>query len=212
MASLLHIDSSINGDNSHSRKVTATFAEEWRKANPQGDYAYRDLAAAPIPYLDGLTYSAHQVDSAQHSPEQAAAYAATKPIGDEVEAADTILLGTPMYNFGVPANLKTWLDHIAFPRFFADQETGKGALTGKKIVVATSRGGSYAPGTPRESFDHQEPYLKSFFTFLGAGEDITFIHTEMALSLVVPQLADFKHIYEQTHAAAHETARKLASV
>lgn len=211
MATLLHVDSSINGDQSHSRKVTATFAEAWKDANPNGTYIYRDLAVNPIPHLDQTTYAAYVTPEAEHTPEQAAAFAKNRGISDEVESADVVLLGTPMYNFGIPSSLKSWIDNIAIPRFRADQETGKSILTGKRFIVATSRGGSYAPGTPRESFDHQEPYLRSVFGFLGVDADLEFIHTEMALSLQVPALAEFQHIYEATSTAAHEAARKLAT-
>ena len=210
MATLLHIDSSINGDNSFSRKVTATFAEEWRKANPDGTYVYRDLNTDPIPHLTATAYAAQNTDPAEHTPEQAVEWKTTGPVIAEVEAADVILLGTPMYNFSIPSTLKSWLDRIAIRRFAAGED-GRSPLSDKKLVVVTSRGGSYAPGTPRESFEHQEPYLRSFFTFLGLTEDVHFVHTEMALSNVVPALAEFKHIFEATHGAAHEKARELAA-
>lgn len=210
MSVLLHVDSSINGANSHSRKVTATFAEEWKAANPQGRYIYRDVAADPIPHIDAVTYGALNTPEADHTPEQATAYAPAKQIVDEVLAADTILLGVPMYNFTVTSHLKAWLDRFAIGRFFADAE-GNSQLSGKKVIVATSRGGSYAPGTPRAHFDHQEPYLTRFFEYLGV-TDVTFLHTEMALSLVVPALEQFQHVYEQTSSEAHKRARDLASV
>ncbi|ADD42212.1 FMN-dependent NADH-azoreductase [Stackebrandtia nassauensis] len=209
MSVLLHVDSSINGDNSHSRKVTATFAKEWQAANPQGRYIYRDVAADPIPHIDAVTYGAINSPESEHTPEQAEAFGPAKHIIDEVVAADTILLGVPMYNFSVPSHLKAWMDRIAIGRFFADDD-GKSELSDKKFVIATSRGGSYAPGTPRHHFDHQEPYLERFFEFLGA-KDLTFLHTEMALSHVVPALAQFKHIYDETHAEAHKRARDLAT-
>jgi FMN-dependent NADH-azoreductase len=211
MTTLLHIDSSINGERSHSRQVTATFAQAWRSANPTGTYLYRDVAANPVPHIDDIAYSAGNTPESEHTAEQADAFKISKEIIDEVVQADVILLGAPMYNFAIPSNLKAWLDRIAIQRFFVDAATGKGELSGKKIVVATSRGGSYAPGTPRESFDHQEPYLRSFFTFLGMADDLTFLHTEMALSLVVPSLEQFRDVYDKTSAAAHDNAKLLAT-
>lgn len=211
MATLLHIDSSINGKNSFSRKVTATFAEEWTEANQDGTYIYRDLDADPIPHLTAAGYEGKDADPATHTPEQAEAWKITGPIVAEVESADVILLGAPMYNFTIPSTLKSWLDRIAVRKFYADGE-GKSPLSNKKLIVATSRGGSYAPGTPRESFEHQEPYLRSFFTFLGLSDDVHFLHTEMTLSHVVPELFDFKHIFEDTHGKAHDKARELATV
>lgn len=208
MSVLLHVDSSINGDNSHSRKVTATFAQEWRTANPQGRYIYRDLGAEPLPHLDALTYGALNTPEADQTEQQAAAYAPAKPIIDELLAADTILLGVPMYNFTIPSHLKSWIDRFAVGRFFADAD-GKSELSDKKVIVATSRGGSYTEGSPRAHFDHQEPYLTRVFEYLGV-TDVTFLHTEMALSLVVPALEQFKHVYEQTSHEAHKRARDLA--
>jgi len=209
MATLLHIDSSINGENSFSRKVTATFAEEWRKANPDGTYIYRDLGAEPIPHMSAVAYSAQNSDPAEHSPEQAEAWALTGRIHEEVDGADVILLGAPMYNFSIPSTLKSWLDRIASQKYAAGPD-GKSPLSDKKLIVATARGGSYAPGTPRESFEHQEPYLRSFFTFLGLTDDVHFLHTEMTLSHVVPALEQFKHIFDATSEQAHGRARELA--
>ncbi|HEY1177494.1 MAG TPA: NAD(P)H-dependent oxidoreductase [Phytomonospora sp.] len=210
MATLLHIDSSINGENSFSRKVTATYAEEWRKANPDGVYIYRDLGADPVPHMTALAYGAQNTDPAEHTPEQAREWELTGKIHEEVDAADVLLLGAPMYNFSIPSTLKSWLDRIAARKYAAD-ENGKSPLSDKKLIVATARGGSYAPGTPRESFEHQEPYLRSFFTFLGLTGDVHFLHTEMTLSHVVPALEQFKHIFEETSEQAHGRARELAA-
>ncbi|WP_349258211.1 FMN-dependent NADH-azoreductase [Stackebrandtia sp.] len=209
MSTLLHLDSSLNGGNSHTRKVTATFADAWKAANPDGTYAYRDLNVDPAPHMDALTYYSHQTDPAEHNPRQAEAYAVSKAIGDQVLDADVLVLGAPMYNFTIPTTLKSYLDHIGVPRFRTGPD-GNGPLTGKKIVVVTSRGGSYAPGTPRQGDDHQEPLLRSFFRFLGAEDGLEFLHTEMALSLVVPDLAQFKDIYDGTHSRATECAKELA--
>lgn len=209
MATLLHIDSSLNGDNSFSRKVTATFAEEWKLANPGGEYVYRDVNATPIPHLNADVY--YGFGAEDPTPEQLAANAVTRPIVDEVKAADVILLGVPMYNFTIPSTLKSWLDRLAVPGAFPKDEEGLTELTPKHLIIATSRGGSYMPGTPRESFEHQDSYLTSFFSFLGLTENLHVLHTEMALSTVVPALAEFRHILDTTHAEAHEKARELAA-
>ncbi|CAM3413390.1 FMN-dependent NADH-azoreductase [Stackebrandtia soli] len=211
MSTLLHIDSSLNGERSHSRATTAAFAEQWRASNPTGTYVYRDVAADPIPHFDVAGHTAANTTEADHTPEQAAAWRITKPLIDEVSAADVILLGAPMYNFTIPTTLKAWLDRLAVPAFSPDAD-GRSALSGKRFIVATSRGGSYAPGTPRASSDHQEPLLRTHLGFLGVDENLKFIHTEMTLSLVVPALAEFKHVFEETRNAARATARELATV
>jgi len=210
MNTLLHLDSSINGARSHSRRVTATFAQEWNRSHPEGHYLYRDLATDPPPLLDSVTNRAANTPEDSHSTEEAAAWRVAKPIVEELIAADIILIGAPMYNFTIPASLKAWLDQIAIQRFMAD-DTGTSPLSDKTFVIATSRGGAYGPGTPREKFDHQEPYLRSVLGLLGVDEHLTFIHTEMALSLEVPDLAKFKDIFEASSQAAQQKARKLAT-
>ncbi|MFD0559650.1 FMN-dependent NADH-azoreductase [Stackebrandtia endophytica] len=209
MATLLHLDSSINGARSHSRRVTATFAQEWQRAHPGGRYLYRDLATDPPPLLDAVTNRAANTPEDSHTTEEATAWRVVKPIVEELIAADTVLIGAPMYNFTIPASLKTWLDQIAIQRFRAD-DTGTSRLSDKSFVIATSRGGAYGPGTPRESFDHQEPYLRSVLSTLGVPRP-TFLHTEMALSLEVPDLAQFKDIFETSSRAAQQRARDLAT-
>lgn len=209
MATLLHIDSSLNGGNSFSRKVTATFAEEWKRANPEGRYVYRDVDAEPIPHLNADAYYGFTAENP--TPAQAAANLVTTELVTEAKAADVILLGVPMYNFTIPSTLKSWLDRLAVMGAFPQDENGRTELSSKHLVIATSRGGSYAPGTPRESWEHQDSYLKSFFGFLGLTENLHVLHTEMALSHVVPALAEFKHIFEATHGEAHEKARELAA-
>ncbi|MEV0644775.1 NAD(P)H-dependent oxidoreductase [Phytomonospora sp. NPDC050363] len=210
MATLLHVDSSINGANSWSKKVTATFAEEWRKANPEGEYIYRDLGAEPIEHLTAEAYAALNTDPAEHTPEQAEHWKVSGRVHAEVDAADVILLGVPMYNFSIPSTLKSWMDRIATQKYAADAD-GRSPLSDKKLIVATARGGSYAPGTPRASFEHQEPYLRSFFTFLGLTDDVHFLNTEMTLSHVVPALEQFKHVFDATSEQAHSRARELAT-
>jgi FMN-dependent NADH-azoreductase len=211
MSNLLHIDSSIQGDQSVSREITAAFADAWKLANPAGGYVYRDLGADPLPHIDATYYLAVQTPAEQRTEVQHEAWQAAKPVIDEVLAADVILLGSPMYNFSIPSALKAWIDRIAVRPFFVDQETGVGALTGKRVVVATSRGGSYAPGTPRESFDFQEPYLRAVFSMIGLDQDLSFVHTELTLAHVVPEMAQLRDLAVSSKELAHETVRKLAA-
>jgi FMN-dependent NADH-azoreductase len=192
MPALLHIDSSLNLEGSASRGVTNTFAQAWRAANPGAAYVYRDLASAgALAHLDLDGYVAEMMDGAHHTPAQAARWAEREQIVAEVLAADTILIGAPMYNLSIPSPLKAWIDHLVMPRFFADPTTGRSALSGRRVIIATARGGSYAAGSPRAALDFQEPYLRAILGYIGLGHDLSFIHTELTLASVIPALAPY---------------------
>ncbi|WP_433269396.1 FMN-dependent NADH-azoreductase [Actinosynnema sp. CS-041913] len=200
---LLHIDSSLRTEGSVSREVTAAFATAWREAHPDAGYRYRDLSADPLPHVDGEVLAARE-GADRHELEQR--------LKAELEEADTIVIGAPMYNFSVPSSLKAWLDWILVPELFVDQETGVGALTEKRVVVVTARGGSYAPGTPRHGFDFQEPYLRAVFAMLGLDRDLEFVHAELTHAHVTPRLAQFRDQADASRQDAHRVVRKLAAV
>jgi FMN-dependent NADH-azoreductase len=210
MPTLLHLDSSFQAENSVSRQVSGAFAEHWRAANPDGDYRYRDLAADPLPHYDATAHAAAATPAAEHTPEQQAAWAVTTSLTDELEAADVVLLGVPMYNFTIPSTFKAWLDRIVQGKYFAGAD-GRGLLSDKQFVVTAARGGSYAPGTPREDFEFQERYLRAIFGNLGIRDNLTFVTTEMTLAKVNPALAQFIELGEQSLADAHRAVRELAT-
>ena len=201
MAHLLHIDTSLRFEGSVSREVSGAFAQAWRTAHPDGQYTYRDLAADPLPHVDPDAVATRQADGRPPWERRLVA---------EVKAADTVLLGVPMYNFGVPSSLKAWLDWTMVPELFVDQETGAGVLTGTRVVVVTARGGSYAPGTPRHSFDFQEPYLRAVFGMVGLDRDLEFVHAELTLASVMPHLAQFRELAVASLEDAHRVVRELA--
>jgi FMN-dependent NADH-azoreductase len=209
MPSLLHLDSSLAHQGSTSRAVTAAFAEAWRRANPTGHYRYRDLAGASLlPHLDELD---RPVPAGQQTPEQAARLALNEQLVAELLAADTVLIGAPMYNFTIPSTLKAWIDRVVSPRLYANPQTGEGPVSRKKVVIATARGGSYAPGSPRAPLDFQEPYLRGLFKLLGVERELHFLHTELTLAPVVPALAQFKPQGEASRARALAEAERLAA-
>jgi FMN-dependent NADH-azoreductase len=180
MRHLLHIDSSLRTEGSRSRKLSAHFAERWRTANPDGIVTYRDLAADPVPHLDDVAFFAQFVPGPDRTPEQAAAVALGAQLVDEVLAADTILIGLPLYNFGPPSTFKAWFDRIVSQRTM-------GKLGDKEFVVVSARGGGYGPGTPREGWDHREPWLRHALSSLGV-ENATFINTELTLARESPNM------------------------
>jgi FMN-dependent NADH-azoreductase len=211
MTNLLHIDSSINGEQSHSREVTAAFAEAWRVAHPGGGYTYRDLAAQPVPHITGAYVSAGMTPVDQWTPEQREAWDFWTPMHDELRAAHVILLGVPMYNFTLPSTLKAWADHVTIPEFMVDRETGDGVLVGKKVIAVTARGGSYGPGTPREDWDFQAPLLRAMLSYVGLDRELTFVHTEMTLAYVMAHLEQFRDIADQSKQDAHKLVLDLAA-
>lgn len=210
MTNLLHVDSSVLGAQSVSREISASFAKAWQIAHPDGTITYRDLSETPAPALSSDYAAAAQTPADQRTPAQRAAWEASEWIRADIRAADTIVVGVPMYNFTIPASLKAWLDYVIAPEFVVDQETGVGPLVGKKLIAVTARGGSYAPGTPRENFDFQEPLLRAMLSQVGLDRDITFVHTEMVLSYVHEKLSQFRHIHDASKENAYKSVAELA--
>ncbi len=176
---LLHVDSSILGPASGSRRLSAGVVAEWRKQYPQVEVVSHDLAADPIPHLTGELLVAQGVDSSQHTPTVRHALALGTKALEEFLVADVVVVGAPMYNFGIPSQLKAWIDRLAVAgRTFAYTEKGpKGLAGGKTMIIASSRGGFYGPETPLSAIDFQEKYLTAVFRFFGI-TDIRFLRAE----------------------------------
>ena len=176
---ILHLDSSVAGASSVSRPLTQAAAEQLKSANPGATYVYRDVVKNTLRHYTAVlrTHGAEQPE--QYTPEQKAELETGKEILDEFLAADTVLIGAPMYNFSVPSQLKAWIDLIcvAGSTFKYGANGPEGLCGGKRVIVISSRGGLYGPGSPFEPFDHQEKYLRDLFTFLGI-KDITVITAE----------------------------------
>ena len=182
---LLHIDTSLRAAGSRSRRLSARFVEAWRHAHPDGVVTYRDLAAHPLPHLDEATFSANVTPEQDRTPEQLAARALTDEVVGEVLAADTIVIGMPLYNFGPPSVLKAWVDRIVVPGVTVGEFGG--TLGGRRVVFATSRGGGYGPGTPREGWDHGEPWLRHALSTVGL-DDLEFVTAELTLARESPRM------------------------
>ena len=172
---VLQINSSARSDASHSTRLASRLVERLRESAPQSKLTVRDLNAARHPVLDEVALGALFTPTAQRTPEQVARVALDDALITEIQAADVVVLGVPMYNFGVPAPLKNWIDAIsrAGVTFRYTEKGPEGLLRGKKVYVALTRGGQYR-NTPS---DTQVPYLKTVFTFLGMTE-VQFVYAE----------------------------------
>ncbi|MES2095213.1 MAG: NAD(P)H-dependent oxidoreductase [Pseudomonadota bacterium] len=151
---LLHLDSSITGEHSVSRKLSASIVDRLRTANPDIAIAYRDLAAAPIGHLTLGDIPAQGESTV---------------ILDEFLDADVVVIGAPMYNFSLPSQLKAWIDRILVAgKTFSYGETGPvGLASGKRVILAISRGGFYGAEAPMAAAEHLETYLTTVFGFIG---------------------------------------------
>src|ERR1700736_3866468 len=198
MAQLLHIDSSIRGEASVSRKLTARAAAVWRAAHPGGTVTYRDLGRDPLPHLDAAGGLARILPPDQHTAAHAESWALTELLIGEIKEADTIVLGLPLYNFGAPSSVKTWVDHLIAPGLSIDPQTHAGLLGGRDFVVLASRGGGYAEGTPREGWDHAEPWLPHALE--ATGLEPRFIAAELTVPTTNPTMAALIPTAEQSPA------------
>jgi FMN-dependent NADH-azoreductase len=167
---ILHIDSSILGEHSATRLLTAAVVRRLVEGAPDAVVTYRDLALHSVPQFSSALAALASTPVELRSPELQRDAQDVLSVLDELLAADVVVVGAPMYNFGVPSQLKSWLDAVAVPgkTFQYDATTGvKGLLGAKRVVIASARGGFYGAETPMAALDHQETYLRSFFGFLG---------------------------------------------
>ena len=163
---LLHIDSSALADHSVTRQLTAEIVRQWHADRPGLEVTYRDLDVAPIPHLTGRSL-------AKADPVEAAD--AERALQEFLDA-DVVVIGAPMYNFAIPSTLKAWIDRILVAgRTFRYTESGpQGLAGGKRVVVASGRGGAYGDASPA---DFQEAYLRQVFSFVGV-TDVEFVRAE----------------------------------
>lgn len=184
MAHLLHIDSSPRGERSHSRRMTREFVEQWKQAHPGDTVTYRDVGRNPVPHVDEAWIAAAYTSPEQSISQLQEAIRISDQLVDEFLVADIYIIGIPMYNFSVPSTFKAYIDQIVRPgRTFAFEPEDaanhyKPLVLGKKMFIITARGDSgFGPGERNESMNHQDPYLRTIFGFMGI-TDITFVHVE----------------------------------
>ena len=180
----LHIDSSINGENSASRAITARIVDQLKALNWGEEVIHRDLAAQPLPHLtlDAFTDTS---------------------VLDEFLAADTVVVGAPMYNFTLPTQLKAWIDRIAIAgKTFRYTENGpEGLAGGKRVIIALARGGIYDVGSPAAALEHLESYLRGIFNFIGIEPEFV-VADGLAISAEVRETAIANALGETVRLAA----------
>jgi FMN-dependent NADH-azoreductase len=176
MTTLLQINASLSNDNGHSSQLANRFVAAFHKRRPEAKIVVRDVAAAdPVPHLNAERFGAFITKPEERTSAQRAVVAYSDILINELRHADSIVLGLPMYNFGVPSQLKAYFDHIARVgvTFKYTDQGPVGLLTGKKVYVFAARGGIYA-GTP---MDTQTSYVRDFLRFLGMSE-VEFVYAE----------------------------------
>lgn len=180
---ILHLDTSINGANSASRRISAEVVRNL-VASGDVDVIYRDLAETPLPHLT-LAEFATEVSQAALA---------------EFQAADVVVIGTGMYNFTVPSQLKAWIDRIlvAGQTFRYTAAGPQGLAGGKRIIIALARGGFYAPGSPAAALEHAETYLRGVFAFIGV-DHVEFVNAD---GTAIPTERDASIQQAEQHAAA----------
>ena len=175
MTTLLQINASIHADHGQSSQLATQFVQAFSHSHPDSRVVLRDLAADTVPHLSAERFAAFLAQPGERSAAQSDVVAYSDALISELKQADVIVLGLPMYNFGVPSQLKAYFDHIARAgETFKYTATGPvGLLTGKKVYVFAARGGLYA-GSP---LDTQTGYVRDFLGFLGI-KDVQFVYAE----------------------------------
>ncbi|MBM7775450.1 FMN-dependent NADH-azoreductase [Actinokineospora baliensis] len=200
---LFRLDSSIRHTGSVSRAVADTVTDNWLAAHPNGTITRRDLVTDGLPptaWTDALAAAAVPAD--ERTPAHLAALTLATAIADEVAAADSLVIATPLYNFGISHHLKVWIDLLLTDPRFAP---GTQPLVGKQAALVIARGGGYSPGTPREGWDHATPWLTRILQDV-LGAQVSVIPAELTLATTVPSMAELIPLAEQSVSAAHELA------
>lgn len=202
---ILHLDSSILGDASTSRLLSTAIVEELLQQHPNAQVVRRDLVADPVAHLTEVIAAGFRVPGGVAVTDQATLSEHTKStqLAEELLASAVIVIGAPMYNFSVASQLKTWMDRVAQPgrtfRYTADGPVGLSG--GRKVIVASTRGGMYSTGAA-SGMDFQESYLKAFFGFLGIN-DVEFVRAE--------RLTKGPELRERAIAEARATVRDVVT-
>ncbi len=201
MPRLLVVKASPRGPYSVSHQLADQFARHWQTAH-NGEIVVRDLSTAEVPYISLPWIGGAFTPAEQHSPEMVQAIRISDDLIAELMAADEIVIGTPMYNFSIPALLKSWIDHVvrAGATFTMDYQ---GLVTGKKATVIIASGGDFSPGTPFESANVASAYMRQVLGFIGITDvNVILAGSTLAIDHGQTTMDEFKLRYEQVIAAA----------
>jgi FMN-dependent NADH-azoreductase len=204
---LYRLDASIRTEGSHSRAIADVVEQQWRAAYPGSRIVRRQVGLDPIPTATWATaVHASQTPDGQRSPEQRVAVELAEREVDALVEADALLFAVPLYNFGVSQDFKTWVDLA-----ITDPRLGSGVqpvIAGKPAVLVTVRGGGYAPGTPREGWDHATPWMRRILADLWQLE-LRVVEAELTLADSNPAMAHLRELAAQLRTRAHEDARAI---
>jgi FMN-dependent NADH-azoreductase len=202
---VLRIDASIQGPYSASSELADLAEAEWLATRPGTTFVRRHLGADPLP-SDAWANAIHGnfAPEDQRTDAQREAIALARTLADELRHAEAAIFALPLYNWGVSQHVKTWVDLT-----FAGGENGEKLLEGKPAIVLTTRGGGYAPGTPREGWDHNTAYIRRVVEDVW-GADLILIERELTLAGVNPAMEQFIEAAELMKKAAHEAAQHAA--
>jgi FMN-dependent NADH-azoreductase len=208
MKTLLQIQASLFSDAGESSRLASRFVSRWQADNPGAEVIVRDLGREPIPHLTAERFQSFLAKPGERTAAQQSVAGFSDDLIGELERAEVIVLGLPMYNFGVPSTLKAYFDHVARAgKTFKYGDKGPvGLLTGKKAVVFATRGGLYA-GTP---LDTQTSYVRDFLGFLGI-RDVEFVYAEGLNMGDASKGAALEKAMTQTHALASRLAPQVAA-
>lgn len=202
--SLFRLDTSIRTEGSVSREVTDTLERTYLDQHPNGTVVRRDLGTAPLrPDLWPTAAFAGSVPEDERTEQQRAAVAEAAALTDELLRADAVVIGSPLYNFGISQHLKAWVDVL-----ITDPRLGPGATTplaGRPVAVVVARGGGYGPGTPREGWDHGIGWLTRILGDVW-GATVTLVEAELTLADSVPAMAELRGRASDVRTQAHELA------
>ncbi|MBT2324034.1 FMN-dependent NADH-azoreductase [Variovorax paradoxus] len=206
---LLHIDSSVLGDNSVSRQLTAEVAAEWQRNHPGTEVDYLDLAVSAPSHLDGNSLGFRAPAGTEFTERQRAENAVSEKLVSQFLAADVVVIGAPFYNFSIPSQLKAWIDRIAqVGRTFKYTEKGPvGLAGGKTVIIASTRGGIYSTSEGGQAMEHQESYLKVVLGFLGV-TDVRFVRAEGVAMGEAPKAAALGAARAEISAVTGEAANQ----
>ncbi|QIB48265.1 FMN-dependent NADH-azoreductase [Streptomyces aureoverticillatus] len=204
---LLRIDASILGPISASKELADLVLAEWAAERPDEEVVTRHLGTDPLP-ADAwaiVVDAAHNTPEDQRSDVQKAAGALAKELHDELVAADAVVLAFPLYNYGVSAHVKNWIDLVIAGAVVTGGTSRDRLLEGKPVVLLTTRGGNYSKGTPKEGWDHSTPFLRRVLADAW-GAELTVVEREFTLVGIKPELDQFAELAAQLKEAAHEAA------